>query len=71
MTDAPPAGEPLSFSVLALCISFLSAAGSIAAVLMAWANVRWQIQVAAREAWMREFREQVAILLAGRKPLLR
>ena len=60
MTAASPAGTPLILIVLALCISFLSAVGSIAAVLMTRANVRWQIQVAAREAWMREFREQNA-----------
>jgi len=53
-------GTPLILSVLAVGISFLSALGSIAAVLMARANLQRQIVVAAREAWMREFREQAA-----------
>ena len=60
MTAASPAGTPLILIVLALCISFLSAVGSIAAVLMARANLLRQIQVTAREGWMREFRKQVA-----------
>jgi hypothetical protein len=60
MTAAPSAATPLILIVLALGISFLSAVGSIAAVLMARANLFRQIQVTAREGWMREFREQVA-----------
>jgi hypothetical protein len=64
MTAASPAGTPLILVVLSLGISFLAAVGSIAAVLMTRANVRWQIQVAAREAWMRELREQVATIMA-------
>ena len=64
MTAASSAGTPLILVVLSLGISFLAAIGSIAAVLMTRANVLWQIQVAAREAWMREFREQVATIMA-------
>lgn len=65
MTVASPAGTPLILAVLALGIAFLSAVGSLAAVLMARANVHRQIEVATREACMREFREQVAQVLAG------
>ena len=65
MTAAAPAGTPLILIVLSLGISFLAAMGSIAAVLMARANLQRQIQVAAREAWMREFREQVAALVTS------
>jgi hypothetical protein len=42
----------LSLVVAALAVFF--------GPVVAWANVQRQIQVAAREAWMREFREQVA-----------
>jgi len=38
---------------------------AILAVLVARANVQRQLQVAAREAWMREFREQVAQFLTS------
>jgi hypothetical protein len=38
---------------------------AILAVLVARANVQRQLQAAAREAWMREFREQVAQFLAS------
>jgi hypothetical protein len=65
MTAASSAGTPLILLVLALGISFLSAAGSIAAVLTARANVQRQIRVTAREAWMREFREQIAAFHAN------
>ena len=66
MTAAPPAGTPLILIVLSLGISFLAAMGSIAAVLMARANLQRQIQVAARETWIREFREQVVTLMAAK-----
>jgi hypothetical protein len=65
MTTASSAGTPLILSVLALGIAFLSTVGSIAAVLMARANLHRQIQVASREAWMREFREQVAVFFSA------
>jgi hypothetical protein len=69
MTAASPAGTPLILIVLALCISFLSAVGSIAAVLMSRANLQRQIRVVSREAWMREFREKVSILSAAKQAL--
>ena len=59
-------GTPLILSILSLVVSLVVGVG---AVIMARANLQRQIQVAAREAWMREFREKVAILLAGRKPI--
>ena len=69
MTAASPSGTPLIIAVLALGASFLSAIGSIAAVLVARANVQRQLQVAAREAWRREFREQAAAFLAAAQVL--
>jgi hypothetical protein len=69
MTAASPSGTPLIIVVLALCVSFLSAMGSIAAVLVARANLQRQIQATAREAWMREFREQVAAFLSAAQVL--
>ena len=65
MTATSSGGTPLIIAVLALGISSLSAIGSIAAVLVARANMQRQIQATAREAWMREFRERVATLLAN------
>lgn len=65
MTAASPAGTPLIISFLALDVSFLSAVGWIATTIMARVNLQRQIQVASREAWMREFREQVAAILSG------
>ena len=65
MTATSYAGAPLIIAVLALGVSFLSAIGSIAAVLVARANLQRQIQATGREAWMREFREQVAVLLSA------
>jgi ABC-type sugar transport system permease subunit len=56
------AGPFLVLSVLSLVVSLVVGVG---AVLMARANLQRQIQVAAREAWMREFREQVAALLTS------
>jgi hypothetical protein len=54
-------------------ISVLSLVVAILAVffgpLIARANVQRQLQVAAREAWMREFREQVAAMLTSRQAL--
>ena len=48
-------------------IAFLSLVVAILAVcfgpLVAWTTSRQQISVAARESWMREFREKVAVLL--------
>ena len=38
-------------------------------MLMARANLQRQIQAAAREAWMREFREQVALFLTWKLEL--
>ena len=50
-------------------IPILSLAATILAVffgpLIARANVQRQLQAAAREAWMREFREQVVALLTS------
>ena len=63
MTTTSSAGTPLIIAVLALCVSFLSAMGSIAAVLVARANLQQQIQATAREAWRRELRQQAAELL--------
>jgi hypothetical protein len=57
MTATSPSGTPLILSILALVVSLVVGIG---AVLMARANVQRQIQVTTREAWMREFREQVA-----------
>ena len=62
---AASSGTPLILSVLALVLALVSAVGSIAAVLMARANVQRQIKVAAREAWLREFREQAAQFLTS------
>jgi hypothetical protein len=54
-------------------ISVLSLVVAILAVffgpLIARANVQRQLQVAAREAWMREFREQVAAMLTSSQAL--
>jgi hypothetical protein len=66
---AASSGTPLILSVLALVLALVSTVGSIAAMLMARANVQWQTAVAARETWMREFREQVAALLASQDAL--
>jgi hypothetical protein len=57
MTSASPVGTPLTLSVLSLVMAIL-------AVLVARSNVQRQIQVTAREAWMHEFREQVATALS-------
>jgi hypothetical protein len=62
-------GTPLILSFLALGISFLSAVGSIAAVLMARANLQRQLQVTVRQTWMRDFREQVAQFMAWHRAL--
>ena len=51
--------------VLPIVISFLAAVGSIAAVLMSRANLKRQLQVAAQEAWMREFRQHAAAAAQG------
>jgi hypothetical protein len=59
---AAPSGTPLILSVLSLVVSLVVGIG---AVLMARANLQRQIQAAAREAWMREFRENVALLLTS------
>ena len=61
-------GTPLILSILSLVVSLVVGVG---AVLMARANLQRQIQVAAREAWMREFREKVAVLLASARLLER
>ena len=66
---AASSGTPLILSLLALVLALVSTVGSIAAMLMARANVRWQTAVAARETWKREFREQVAALLASQDAL--
>lgn len=55
-------------SVLSLFITFLVA---FIAPLIAWAVARQQINVAAREAWLREFRNQVAAFLAADASLRR
>ena len=57
MTGATPTGTPL-ISVLSLVVAIL-------AMLATLVNVRLQLKAAAREAWMREFREQVAQLLTA------
>jgi hypothetical protein len=59
---ASSAGTPLILSILSLVVSLVVGVG---AVLMARANLQRQIQVAAREAWMREFRERVAQFLTA------
>lgn len=51
---------PLILSVLSLVVSVVVGIG---ALLVARANLHRQIQVAAREAWMREFREKVSVFL--------
>jgi hypothetical protein len=48
-------------SVLALVVTILVA---FVSPVVVWAVARQQIVVAAREAWMREFREQVAAIIA-------
>jgi hypothetical protein len=58
MTATSPSGTPLIISILSLVVAIL-------AVFVARSNVQRQIQVTAREAWIREFREQVATLLAN------
>jgi hypothetical protein len=50
---------------VSIVVSVLALMVSIVAMLMSRANVRWQMQVASREAWMREFRERVAALLTN------
>jgi hypothetical protein len=65
MTAASPAGTPLFISELSLVISLLAAVGWIATAFMARLNLQRQIQVASREAWMREFRERVAQFVAS------
>jgi hypothetical protein len=65
MTAASP-GTPLILSILSLVVSLVVGGG---AVLMARANLQRQIQAAAREAWMREFREKVSILSAAKQAL--
>jgi hypothetical protein len=56
-------------------ISVLSLVVAILAVFVgpsvAWAVARRQLAVTARESWMREFREQVAVLLASEISLRR
>ena len=52
------AGTPPIVVVLSLSIA-------LAAVLTTWAVARQRIQVEAREAWMRAFREQVAQFLTS------
>jgi hypothetical protein len=58
----------ITISILSLVIAILAA---FFGPLIAWANVQRQIGVAAGEAWMREFREQVAALLAGHQMFVR
>jgi hypothetical protein len=53
-------GTSLVLSVLSLVVSLVVGVG---ALLMARANLQRQIQVTAREAWMREFREKVSAFL--------
>ena len=55
--------------VVSVSVSVLALMVSIAAMLMTRANVRWQMQVTMREAWRREFREKVAVLLASEQLL--
>jgi hypothetical protein len=59
---AASSGTPLTISVLALVVAILAV---FFGPLIARANVQRQIQVASREAWMREFREQVAQFLTS------
>jgi hypothetical protein len=61
MTTASPGGTPLIVSVLSLVVAILAV---FFGPLIARANVQRQIRVTAREAWLREFREQVAALLS-------
>ena len=63
MTDATPAVAPLILSSVSLAIFFLAAVGWIATAVMAWVSLRRQIHATSREAWMHEFRENVALLL--------
>jgi hypothetical protein len=44
-------------------VSVLSLAVATIAVLVTWANVRWQSKATVREAWMSEFRRQSAVIL--------
>jgi hypothetical protein len=55
MTASSSTGTPLILSVLAIVVSLV-------AVLMARANLQWQAQ----ETWIRDFREQVATLMAAK-----
>jgi hypothetical protein len=58
MTAATPTGTPLIIPVLSIIVAIL-------AVLVALVNAQRQLQVAAREAWMREFREHVSQILSA------
>jgi hypothetical protein len=61
---AASSGTLLIISVLSLVVAILAL---FFGPLIARANVQLQLQAAAREARMREFREQVAALLAGQR----
>jgi hypothetical protein len=56
MTDPSPSG----IAVLSLVVAILAV---FFGPLLARANLQRQLQVTAWEAWMREFREQLAVLL--------
>lgn len=52
---------------MSLIVSVLSLLVATVAVLVTWANVRWQNKATAAEAWMREFRGQAAAILTNRR----
>jgi hypothetical protein len=55
----------MTATILAVLSLVVSLVVGIGAWVVALANVQRQLQVAAREAWRREFREKVAVLLAS------
>jgi hypothetical protein len=56
--------------ILNAAISVLSLVAAIFALLVARANLRQQLARTAQETWLREFREQVALFLAGQEARL-
>ena len=59
---AVSSGTPLILSLLSLVVSLVVGVGG---VLMARENLQRQIQVAARETWMREFRKHAVAFISS------
>jgi aromatic ring-opening dioxygenase catalytic subunit (LigB family) len=64
MPAAAPATQSSLVTLLSALVPVLSLLVALGTLVLTRANLQWQSRVAAREAWRREFREQVVALLS-------